>query len=140
MYKVVKQRYLKVKNFPTFVPLGPFKKNPYLGHLCSLRGTTAPKYYQKLDSRLFFGNWVVAPQKLTDLSRTCKQSAGSDFPPFFLFRGAFPLGSCLYFHPGEEGHVGHGGGLPNIAAGCGWAPCSPALSSCSMTTLSPPST
>lgn len=73
-----------MRNFPT--PLCPFKKNPPLGHLCSLRHTPTRKYCQ----RSFWETGLSLFSKGQQTSLLGMPFVGSGLPSFSPFWGPSP--------------------------------------------------
>lgn len=81
---------------PGLEPLCPFKKSCHLGHLCSLRHTTAHKYCQILfDSRSLCETGLSLPpqskQTSLDIAAVCRLRSSSFFIFIFFLLGDFPL-------------------------------------------------
>lgn len=137
------------------MPLCPFKKNPHLRHLCHSSCSSIHKYCQILfDPRSLWETGLSVPPKvnrpLLDVPAVCRDPGP---PPFFLFREPFlsgPLPPKLRLEGPLRPPLGrsrvievhHGSSWSPVLHHCSLrvAPPSPALSSCSRTTWSPPFT
>lgn len=81
-------RCLQVRNFPTPGALCPFKKNPALGHLCSPKHTPTHKYCRR---PLWEIRLSLFPKgKWTSLLGMLSVGRGSGLPSFFPFWGPPP--------------------------------------------------
>lgn len=119
----------RVRNCQLLEPWCPFEKNPHLGHLCSLRCTTAHKYGQILfAARWLWESRFSLPPKVNGLLSDVPAVAETLvlLPSFFL--GG--LSARVQSHPSQRqplppprrGRVSlgvHGGGPSHIVVGCG---------------------
>lgn len=119
----------RVRNCQLLEPWCPFEKNPHLGHLCSLRCTTAHKYGQILfAARWLWESRFSLPPKVNGLLSDVPAVAETLvlLPSFFL-GGLSPR---VQSHPSQRqplppprrGRVSlgvHGGGPSHIVVGCG---------------------
>lgn len=119
----------RVRNCQLLEPWCPFEKNPHLGHLCSLRCTTAHKYGQILfAARWLWESRFSLPPKVNRLLSDVPAVAETLvlLPSFFL--GG--LSARVQSHPSQRqplppprrGRVSlgvHGGGPSHIVVGCG---------------------
>lgn len=104
----------KGEMFPGLEPLCPFKKSCHLGHLCSLRHTTAHRYCQILfDSRSLRETGLSLPPKVNRPLWILQLFVETQvFLPFFFFSfllGDFPLQVQSHPNLGWKGSQMQGG-------------------------------